>query len=191
MRTLLSSLLLAATVLNLSAADTKELPKDVKRIPVTFSGGYDTDPRDKGRPVILIAGALGVQPQVFRDAFSNVHPAGPDRGPTDAEARKNKEVLMKALGKHGITNERLDEVSNYYRYVKSRGETWKHKDAKANALVKDGAVIGYEITEGGSGYSSVPTITVPGIKDAKAKVEVSYSKTFEKNGKISAMTIVK
>lgn len=191
MRTLLSTLVLAATVLNLHAADTKELPKDVKRVPVTFTGGYETDPRDKGRPVVLIAGALGVAPQVFRDAFSNVRPAGPDRGPTDAEARKNKEVLMKALGKHGITNERLDEVSNYYRYMKSHGEMWKHKPAIANALVKDGTVIGYEITNAGSGYSSTPTVTVPGVKDAKATVTLTYDKSFEKNGSISAIAATK
>ncbi len=186
LQSLLAIVALVITAIPLQAA---ELPKDVKRVPVTFTGGFDTDPRDKGRPVVLIAGALGVAPQVFRDAFSNVHPAGPDRGPTGEEARKNKEVLMKALGKHGITNDRLDEVSNYYRYMKSRDEVWKHKTASANALVKDGTVIGYEITNGGSGYSSAPTVTVPGVKDAKAKVELSYGKTFEKNGAISAITV--
>ncbi len=48
-------------------------------------------------PVALIAAALGVESQVFRDAFSGVHPAR-GRGPTDAEARANKQVLMAALG---------------------------------------------------------------------------------------------
>src|SRR6478736_1641922 len=96
------SLLAAAVLLSAAAfvthAETKDLPKDVKRVAVVFSGGYDTDPRDKGRPVVLVAGALGVTPEVFRDAFSRVHPAGPGRGgPTREEAQANKAVLMSAL----------------------------------------------------------------------------------------------
>lgn len=190
------SLLAAAVLFSAAAcithAETKDLPKDVKRVVVVFSGGYDTDPRDKGRPVVLVAGALGVTPEVFRDAFSRVHPAGPGSGgPTEAEARKNKEALMSALGKYGITNDRLDTVSNRYRYVKSRGELWTHKPAEITALVKDGTVIGYEISSTGYGYSSVPTIIVPGVKDATAKIEIAFSKEFEKNGSISSITPVK
>lgn len=183
--------LMALLVITLSAqAETKALPKDVARVKVTITGGHDTDPRDKGRPVVLIAAALGVPSQVFRDAFSHVHPAGPGSGgPTREEAQKNKAALMSVLGKYGITNERLDEVSNYYRYVRSRNELWKNKPAVAYALVKNGAVIGYEVTDGGAGYSSVPTITVPGIKDAKAKVELSYGKDMKKNGAIAAITV--
>ncbi|NBQ65466.1 MAG: hypothetical protein EBT95_08050 [Verrucomicrobia bacterium] len=33
---------------------------ELTRVPVVFSGGHETDPRDHGRPVVLIAGALGV-----------------------------------------------------------------------------------------------------------------------------------
>jgi hypothetical protein len=190
------SLLAAAALVTAAAfvthAETKDLPKDVKRVAVVFSGGYDTDPRDKGRPVVLVAGALGVKPEVFRDAFSRVHPAGPGSGgPTEAEARKNKDALMSVLGKYGITNERLDTVSNRYRYMKSKGEMWTHKPADVTALVKDGTVISYEINSAGYGYSSVPTITVPGIKDASAKVELAFSKDFEKNGSISSITPVR
>ena len=55
---------------------------------LVFSGGTDTDPRDRGRPVVLVANGLGVTPEVFRDAFSGVHPAGPNSGgPTPDEAR--------------------------------------------------------------------------------------------------------
>src|SRR5580700_3035865 len=77
---------------------------DVTRVSVVFSGGHETDPRDGGRPVGLIAAALGVKPEVFRDAFSHIHPAAPNVGPTGDEARKNKAALMEALGKYGITN---------------------------------------------------------------------------------------
>jgi hypothetical protein len=59
---------------------------------ITFSGGHDTDPRDKGRPAVLIAAALGVEPAVFREAFSGVTPAK-DRPPTKEEAQRNKEAL--------------------------------------------------------------------------------------------------
>lgn len=63
--------------------------------------------------MVLIAAALGVKDENFREAFSHVHRAGPcSSGPTDAEARQNKAALMSALGKYGITDERLDAVSN-------------------------------------------------------------------------------
>ena len=129
----------------------------VTRVPVVFSGGHDTDPRDHGRPVVLIASALGVTSEVFREAFSHVHPAGPGSGgPTREEAQANKQALMSALGKFGITNERLDEVSNFYRYPPGRGGLWKVTPAVANALVKNGAVTGYEIVSGGAGYTVPP-----------------------------------
>src|SRR5438132_684362 len=121
---------------------TKPLPAGVTRVPVTFSGGHETVPVDHGRPVILVASALGVKPEIFRDAFSHVHPAGPGSGgPTREEAQANKKVLMDALGKYGITNERLDTVSNFYRYPPGRGNLWKTQPATANALVKNSGVI--------------------------------------------------
>jgi hypothetical protein len=131
-------------------------------MPVVFSGGHDTDPRDHGRPVVLVASALGVSSDVFRDAFSRVHPAGPGSGgPTREEARANKAALMSVLGKYGISNDRLDEVSNFYRYPPGSRELWKNRPAVANALVKNGVVTGYEIVDGGAGYTAPPTVTVP------------------------------
>ncbi len=170
-------------------AKLAELPKDVTRVPVVFSDGHETDRRDGGRPVVLIAAALGVTPEVFRDAFSQVRPARGGREPEPAQVRQNKSVLMKALGKHGVTNEKLDAVSNYYRYVRSRGELWPTEPAVANALVKEGAIIGYELVSGGSGYSSLPTVSVPNVKGATAKVEISFGKAVESNGSVSAITV--
>jgi hypothetical protein len=92
-------------------------------VTVTISGGYDTDPRDKGRPVILIASALGVPEDVFREAFSHVSPAGAGQEPDPAQVNLNKKALLDALGPYGITNDFLDKVSNYYRYNGSAGET--------------------------------------------------------------------
>jgi hypothetical protein len=171
-------------------AEPKALPPGVTRVPVTFSGGHETVPVDHGRPVVLIAAALGVKDEVFRDAFSHVHPAGPGSGgPTDAEARKNKAALMGALGKFGVTDARLNEVSNFYRYPPGRGNVWKNKPATADALVKNGAVIGYEITSGGYGYTTPPSVSVPGFAGAAAKVDLSFGKDFDTNGSVSAITV--
>ncbi|HEV2695664.1 MAG TPA: hypothetical protein VG347_22425 [Verrucomicrobiae bacterium] len=52
--------------------------------------------------------------------------------------------------------------------------------AAGNALIKDGAPIGYELTSGGAGYTTPPTVSVPGIKDVTAMVA---------NGSISAIAI--
>ncbi|MES2598488.1 MAG: hypothetical protein V4662_24345 [Verrucomicrobiota bacterium] len=174
-------------------AEPKALPAGTQRVPVIFSDGHDTEGVDRGRPVKLIAAALGVKDEVFRDAFSNVRPAGPGSGgPTGDEARRNKKVLMDALGKHGITNERLDEVSNFYRYPPGRGNLWKTKPAEANALVKDGKIVGYEIVSGGAGYTTLPTVSVPGVSGvsgAAAQVKLSFGKDFDTNGAVSGIEV--
>jgi Spy/CpxP family protein refolding chaperone len=176
-------------VATLNVASTKPLPAGVTRVPVTFSGGHDTVPVDHGRPVKLIAAALGVQEEVFREAFSHVHPAGPGSGgPTDAEARQNKAALMNALGKFGVTNDRLNTVSNFYRYAAWQGGIWKNKPATVSALVKNGVITGFEIISGGYGYTTPPSVSVPGIAGA-AKVELAFGKDMESNGAISAITI--
>lgn len=190
--TLFACATLAASLLggHSAFAEPKELPAGVTRVPVVFSGGHDTEGVDHGRPVILIAAALGVKPEVFRETFSHVHPAGPGKGgPTDAEARQNKAALMEGLGKYGITNERINEVSNFYRYASWKGGIWKNTPAAANALVKNGDVVGYEITSGGAGYTTPPTVSVPDTKAASPKVELAFGKDMEANGSVSAITV--
>jgi hypothetical protein len=158
-------------------------------LPVMFSGGHETDQRDHGRPVVLVAGGLGVKPEVFREAFSNVHPAKREGGPTGEEARRNKEVLMKALGPHGITNDRLDDVSNYYRYQPQKGKLWPTTAAKAHAVVEDGKVKRIVVDEGGGGYSSTPTATVEGMNRLKLKVTLSFGKDLKKNGAVASIQV--
>jgi hypothetical protein len=171
-------------------AESETLPSGVLRVPVVFSDGHETVAVDHGRPVALIAAALGVKDEVFRDAFSHVHPAGPGSGgPTGEEARQNKAVLMKVLGPYGITNERLDAVSNFYRYPPGRDGMWKTKPAMANALVKDGAVIGYEIVSGGAGYTTPPKVSVPGFSGVNAKVSLAFGQDLTTNGAVAGLTI--
>jgi hypothetical protein len=158
------------------------------KVPVTFSGGHETDPRDKGRPVVLIAAALGVKPEVFRDAFSGVKPAE-DGKPTSQEVERNKQVLLTALKPFGITNERLDKVSDYYRYRPGKGNLWKTTPAKAYAVVEGGKVKGVVITDQGSGYSSPPTATVQGMETVKLKVTIRFSKELRDNGAVSSVEV--
>ena len=182
--TVLAVLALAGFVSS-SRADT---PAEAAHIPVVFSGGYETDPRDHGRPVVLVAGALGVPADVFRDAFSHVHPAGPNAGgPTPDEARQNKAALMAVLAPLGITNDRLDAVSNYYRYNKSKGEMWKTKPAAAYAVVENGAITSFVVTDAGAGYSSPPKAAIAGFPSINPTVQLTFSKAFEENGSISAI----
>ncbi len=179
----------AATPSPVAAAEARPLPPGVTRVPVIFAGGHETVPVDHGRPVVLIAAALGVKDEVFREAFSHVHPAGPGRGgPTDAEARANKEALMSRLATYGITDERLNTVSNFYRYAAWEGGLWKNQPASANALVKDGAIVGYEVVSGGYGYTTPPTVSVPGFAGATAVLELSHGKNFETNGSIASIS---
>ncbi len=159
----------------------------VTRVPVTFTGGYGTDPRDHGRPVALIAAALGVPDSVFRDAFSRVHPADTGRGPTAAEAQSNKAALLSALAQHGVTNERLDAVSDYYRYDARRQKLWRNQPATANALVRGDAVVGYEVLRGGAGYTTPPVVTVPGHPEANAQAKLAFGPDFNRNGALAAL----
>ena len=177
---------LLLSILGLACSEAQN-HSDITRVPVVFSGGHETDPRDHGRPVVLIAGALGVSPEVFRDAFRRVHPANPEKGPAPAEAQANKAALLATLGKYGVTNERLDQVSDYYRYVASRNKLWPTQPAVAYAMVQNGKIVSYEIVSGGSGYSSNPTITVPGFP-VHALAELAYGKSFEKNGSIRSIS---
>ena len=135
------------------------------KVPVKFSGGHETDPRDGGRPVVLVAAALGVEPEVFREAFSGVTPArgGP---PSPQEARCNKAALMKVLRPHGVTNERLDQVSDYYRYRPQRGELWPTTPAEAHAVVENGKVKQVVVTSPGSGTARPPKRRCKACRDS-------------------------
>ena len=153
-------------------------------VPVVFSGGHETDPQDRGRPVVLIAAALGVPAEVFRETFRHVRPAPAGTAPDPAQVQQNKAALLAGLSPYGVTNERLDTVSNYYRYDRRRGGLWPTQPATAYALVRGGKVTGFVVTNGGSGYSSPPTVVVPGFGGSSASVKLSFSKQFETNGSV-------
>jgi len=159
-------------------------------VPVTIAGGHDIGKDDLGRPCVLIAAALGVKTEQFREAFSGVTPAKNGK-PSDDEARKNKEALMKVLKPLGVTNDRLDEVSNYYRFQPQKGDLWKHTDAKAHAVVENGKVTKVVIDEPGSGYSTPPKVTVKGMEKVEFEVTLSFDKDMKKNGAIKSIEVKK
>ncbi len=160
-----------------------------QRVPLVITGGHETNPRDHGRPVILVASALGVAPEVFRAAFSHVHPAGPGRRPTDEEARANKQALMAALGPYGVTDDRLNEVSNYYRYRRESGELWRHAEAAGYATIDQGKVTAVVLTDPGAGYSSPPTVSIPGMEQVQLTAQLSFDADLRKNGAIAKVSI--
>ncbi len=160
-------------------------------VSVSFSGGYDTNPVDNGRPVVLVAGALGVAPEVFRYAFSLVTPAPAGQEPDPNQVSLNKAALLSVLGPYGVTNDLLDTVSNYYRINGSAGEVWPRVAASATAVVTDGVVTAINITNGGAGYSSPPTVTVPGFANLTIVAALSFGKSFTTNGSIASLTIVR
>lgn len=156
------------------------------KIPVTFTEGHEIGKNDYGRPVVLMAAALGVKPEEFRQAFSGVRPAR-GRGPTGEEQRRNKEALMRVLAPLGVTNERMDEVANYYRFRPQEGELWPTSDAEAYAVVKEGRIERILVTEAGSGYSSAPKATVKGFETTRLRVTLEFSKNFATNGGVAAV----
>jgi hypothetical protein len=175
----LAALTLAAAVVEAAFAE---------EFPVAITGGHDIGPDDHRRPCNLIAAALGVKTEVFREAFGGVTPAR-GRGPSGEEARRNKDALMRVLAPHGVTNDRLDEVSNYYRYRPQDGELWRHRDAKARAVVEGGKLKRIEVTDAGAGYSSPPKVTVKGVDDVELVVTLLFDKDLKKNGSIRSVEV--
>jgi hypothetical protein len=176
-------------IASIGAVQQASLHAAEREIPVTFSGGHEIGRNDFGRPVVLIAAALNVKPEVFREALSGVTPAK-GRGPTGEEARRNKEALMKVLAPYGVTNERLDEVSNYYRYQPERNQLWPTTAAKAHAVVEEGKIKRIVVTDPGSGYCSTPQVKVEGIGGVEFKVKLELGKDLKKNGGIGAVEVV-
>lgn len=158
---------------------------------VRITGGYETDPQDRGRPVVLIAAGLGVPTEVFREAFTHVSPE-PGGGPPDPErVHRNKQALLNALGRYGVTNDQLDRVSDYYRYNARRGEMWRNSPARLQATVTLGKVTGFKVLNGGSGYSSPPRIEIPGRPDLIGLGQLSFSRDLSRNGAIKSVKIEK
>lgn len=190
MRSLISIRRIAVAFLGLAAFGTMPAESSqVTRVPVLISGGHQTDPRDHGRPVVLVAGGLGVSPGIFRDAFTGVNPVAPGSYPDQGRARQNKSVLLSALSKYGITNQKLDSVSDYYRYQPGVGQLWPTKAAVIIAHVNNGKVTSFEVNDGGSGYSSQPSISVPGVRCGPVAVNISYSQNLQRNGTIDSVTL--
>ena len=156
---------------------------------VIFRGGYDTDERDHGRPVSLIAAALGVDSQVFRQAFSGVNPSRMG-APSPLLARANKKTLMDALGRYGVSNERLDQVSDYYRYNGAAGETWQRSPARATSIITDGKLAGFTITNPGAGYTVAPSVNVVGHDDVEVDVRIEFGSDLTTNGRVTSLSVL-
>jgi hypothetical protein len=191
LRTLATLLGLGLTLALVAACTAGSSPRSssgsTDSVRVTITGGLETVAGDNGRPIVLVAGLLGVTPAVFRKAFSGVTPADPAQGPTVEEAQRNKAALLSVLAPYGITNEQLDAASNTYRYNESAGQSWPHTTATAVAIIADGVVTAVKVTSGGSGYTSSPAITLSNGMTATATL--SYAKTAATNGSITAITL--
>jgi hypothetical protein len=159
-------------------------------VPVRVGGGHATDPRDHGRPVVLVAAGLGVPSDVFRRAFSGVTPAAAGQEPEPGQVDRNKQALLDVLRPYGVTNDELDRVSNHYRYNGSAGETWAATPAVLRATVRDGKVVSVRVLSGGAGYSSRPTLTVPGHPSARLQATVAYDRELSRNGRIARVAIL-
>src|SRR4051812_12519391 len=158
------------------------------KVPVTFSGGHELGKNDFGRPIHLMAAALGVKPEQFRKAFSGVTPAR-GRGPTGEEARRNKQELMKVLAPLKVTNERMDEVADYYRFRPQKGELWPTKPAEAHAILNGGNIKEIVVTEPGSGYNTPPKAAIEGFKNVRLETKLKYDTSLKKNGGVESVEI--
>jgi len=158
---------------------------------VKITGGHATDGRDGGRPVVLVAAALGVPTAVFREAFASVTPAAGGEEPDPAQVQRNKAALLAVLAPYGVTNESLDGASDYYRFNGSAGEVWRRSASSAKAVVRNGKVVAVRIVKAGAGYSSAPRVTIAGYPKVRVRATIAYGKDLAKNGRVAKLTIVK
>lgn len=181
---------LAGFIAAVFVARAHDSPADaVVKLPLQFSEGHNTDPVDHGRPVVLIAAALGVPEQVFRETFRHVHPAPTGDEPKPEDVRQNKQELLSRLAKYGVTNERLDEVSNYYRYRPESMILWRHVDAAGYAFMRGNKVVWIEITQHGAGYSTPPLVSVKGVGLTQYLcAQLEFSKDLTRNGSVATIT---
>ena len=96
---------------------------------------------------------------------------------------------MKVLKPLGVTNERMDEVANYYRFRPQNGELWPTKPAKAYAVVEDGKIKMVVVTEPGSGYSSPPKVAVKGFEKVPLEAKLKLVTDLKKNGGIESIEV--
>ena len=97
---------------------------------------------------------------------------------------------MKALKPHRVTIERLDEVSDYYRYKPQTGKLWKATPAEAYAIVEGGVIKKVVLTAAGSGYNSTPVATVEGVAKTELEVTLKFGKELETNGSIGSVEVI-
>src|SRR5207237_7847649 len=132
-------------------------------------------PQHRATPVRLTAARLRPPPETFRQASTHVTPAPAGQEPDPAQVRRNKEALLQALGKYGVTNDLLDTVSNHYRYNRAKDQLWRHTPAAAYATLRNGAVTQIVITTPGPGNSSPPIVSIPDMPKIKLKATLSFS----------------
>ncbi|MEA2492205.1 MAG: hypothetical protein QOJ29_116 [Thermoleophilaceae bacterium] len=159
-----------------------------RTVNVQIAGGHATKAVDSGRPVVLVAAGLGVPESVFREAFSHVSPAPAGSEPDPAQVNRNKAALLKVLRPYGVTNDALDRASNHYRYNRPAGESWPHTAAIVKATVANGHMTAVRIVRAGSGYTSAPSLRVPGVSD-KLKGRLGFSKRFAANGRLVSVSL--
>jgi hypothetical protein len=188
------TLCIALAVLSFALATAVTLAEQpttapTRSVSVTLSGGHETDPRDHGRPVVLVAAGLDVPTEVFREAFTHVKPARAGEQPDPEQVQRNKRALLDALGKYGVTNDRLDEVSNKYRYPPGDRNLWQHTNAVAVATVVDGKVTGFVIQDHGAGYTTPPQVSVEGFSDLVVKVTLHFGDDLASNGSVESIKV--
>jgi len=143
---------------------------------VTVSGGHEIPDTDKGQPLELIGGLLGITGAQARDSF--YYPFPKDGNLNDWNA-----LFLEQLEYYGLRVDELDIA--LIRYLPTTEGVWNYTHADLRAIIENNVVVGFEIIDGGRGYTSQPTITVEGYDDVGVEMTISYTKDFETNGAIT------
>ena len=158
-------------------------------VPVVFSGGHGTDPEDRGRPVALVAGGLGVPAKVFRDAFRLVHPApdgtaaGPRTGargtrtPCWRPSAPTASPTKTWIGSR-ITTATSAVGANTGRPRRRRPMPWSN----------GGGSLGTSSRAAAPATAPRPPTPCRACPERRPEVRLVWSKTLEQNGSVAAIT---
>ena len=139
--------------------------------------------------MVLIAAALKVPTEVFRKAFSGVTPAAGGQEPEAGQVHRNKETLLCVPAPTASPTTNLTRSPTITDTAAAKERCGEMSPAAATAIIHDGVVTGFTITNAGSANSSPPGISIAGMDDPNAKVKLHFGTDFRTNGSIQEITL--
>ena len=117
----------------------------------------------------------------------------PGSEPDPQQVMRNKRACSyRPLGPYGVNNDRHGySVGSLPLRAQPRRHVADDAGEGVCDRVRDGVVTGVTFTDGGSGYSSPPAVSISGMPNVKVTATLSFDADFKKNGAVKELTVLK